>query len=255
MPRAGLDSFRGAFLSGLVLVLFAGCIEAQIDRATLTGTVTDPSGAVIPNAKIECLAETTGLRTEATSNSKGVYLVPGLAVGEYEVTVSRAGFSPVQYKDVLLMVGDTRIINVQLKVGTIIETVNVQSLPPLQETSPEISGVINNQEIRSLPVNGRNWASLLLLAPGALDDGGGDQRTIRFAGRARDDNNYTMDGIDATGIQEQAHKSTTRLQISQEAVAEYRVSSMLYTAEHGAGAGGQVDLVSKTGTNYFHRSL
>ena len=255
MPRAGLDSFRGAFLSGLVLVLFAGCIEAQIDRATLTGTVTDPSGAVIANAKIECLAETTGLRTEATSNSKGVYLVPGLAVGEYEVTVSRAGFSPVQYKDVLLMVGDTRIINVQLKVGTIIETVNVQSLPPLQETSPEISGVINNQEIRSLPVNGRNWASLLLLAPGALDDGGGDQRTIRFAGRARDDNNYTMDGIDATGIQEQAHKSTTRLQISQEAVAEYRVSSMLYTAEHGAGAGGQVDLVSKTGTNYFHGSL
>src|SRR5207247_2824001 len=117
------------------------------------------------------------------------------------------------------------------------------------------SGVITEQQIKEIPINGRNWATLLVLAPGAIDDGGGDQRTIRFAGRGRDDNNYMIDGVDATGIQEQAQKSTTRLQISEDAVSEYRVSSMLYTAEHGAGAGGQVDLVSKTGTNVFHGSL
>jgi TonB-dependent receptor-like protein len=83
-------------------------------------------------------------------------------------------------------------------------------------------------------------------------DGGGDQRTIRFAGRARDDNNFNFDGVDAGGIQEQAQKSQTRLQISEAAVEEYRVSSALYDAEYGTQAGGQVNIVTKSGTNSFH---
>jgi hypothetical protein len=103
-----------------------------------------------------------------------------------------------------------------------------------------------------LPNNGRDWASFTTLAPFAQDDGGGDQRTIRFAGRARDDNNFTFDGVDAGGIQEQAQKSQTRLQISQDAVAEYRVSSALYTAEYGTQAGGQINVVTKSGTNDVH---
>ena len=86
-----------------------------------------------------------------------------------------------------------------------------------------------------------------MLAPLALDDGGGDQRSIRFAGHGRDDNNYMMDGVDATGIQEQAQKSTTRLQVSEDAIQEYRVSTALYDAQYGAGNGGQVDIVTKTG--------
>jgi hypothetical protein len=227
MPRTHLDSCRRVFLSGLVLFLLTGCLSAQIDLATLTGTVIDPSGAVVPGAKIEAVAQATGLRTETTSNSKGVYIVPGLAVGKYDVTASHSGFETVQYKDVSLMVGETRTINVHLKVGAVHETMEVKAPPTLDETSPELSGVIDTKEIQSIPVNGRNWASLLLLAPGAIDDGGGDQRTIRFAGRARDDNNYTMDGVDATGIQEQAQKSTTRLQVYEDAVAEFRVDSTL----------------------------
>jgi hypothetical protein len=231
-----------------------GCVQAQIDRATLTGTITDPTGAVVAGASIVAVEQSTGVSAETKSNSHGVYRVPGLAIGTYAVTASHPGFGTVQYKDVLLTVGETRTLNVPLKVGTIHEVVVVAARSPLEETSPELSGVISTQQIESLPINGRNWASLLLLVPGAIDDGGGDQRTIRFAGRARDDNNYTMDGVDATGIQEQAQKSTTRLQVSQDAVAEFRVSSSLYTAEHGAGAGGQVDVVTKAGTNEFHGS-
>ena len=106
-----------------------------------------------------------------------------------------------------------------------------------------------------MPTNGRNWSTLTILAPWAQDDGGGDQRTIRFAGRARDDNNFTFDGVDATGIQEQAQKSTTRLQVSEDAIAEYRVDSALYDAQYGSQAGGQVDVVTKSGTNDFHGTI
>src|SRR6266567_1662179 len=242
----------GAFLAVLSVV----SLQAQIDRATLIGTVKDPSGAVIVGAEVTAVAQTTGFEDKTETNSSGEYRISGLGVGSYTVRVARKGFATIEYKDVTLLVGETRTLNAQMRVSTAMEKIVVEVTPTsLQESSPEMSSVIKGQEIQSVPVNGRNWATLLLLAPGAIDDGGGDQRTIRFAGRGRDDNNYTMDGIDATGIQEQATKSTTRLQISEEAVAEYRVSSMLYTAEHGAGAGGQVDLVSKTGTNDWHGSL
>jgi hypothetical protein len=151
------------------------------------------------------------------------------------------GFASIEIKNVKLQVGETRTLNLQLKVGAIHETIEVMSTAdPLQQTSAEVGSVIQGEQIANLPANGRNWASMLLLAPGAIDDGGGDQRTIRFAGRARDDNNFTMDGVDSTGIQEQAQKSQARLQVSQEAIQEYRVSSSLYTAEHGAGAGGRL---------------
>jgi hypothetical protein len=115
--------------------------------------------------------------------------------------------------------------------------------------------VIDTDQIANLPNNGRDWASFTLLAPFAQDDGGGDQRTIRFAGRARDDNNFSIDGVDAGGIQEQAQKSQTRLQISQDAIEEYRVNSALYDVEYGTQAGGQVDVVTKAGTNDWHGTV
>ena len=125
----------------------------------------------------------------------------------------------------------------------------------VNRTSAEIGGVVAAQQVRSIPLNGRNWSDLMALAPGAIDagsGGGSDQRNIRFAGRSRDDNNYTLDGIDNSGIQEQAEKSDTRLGVSLDAVAEFRVNSAVYTAESGSAAGGQINVVSKTGTNAFH---
>ena len=133
------------------------------------------------------------------------------------------------------------------------EQISVQaSTGPADRSSAEASTVIDTTQISELPNNGRDWASFTLLAPFAQDDGGGDQRTIRFAGRARDDNNFSFDGVDAGGIQEQAQKSQTRLQISQDAIEEYRVNSALYDAEYGTQAGGQIDVVTKSGTNDWH---
>jgi len=258
--RYSFKRYVGSFLERSFWLLFAVAVAAQasvaqIDRAALTGTVTDPTGAVVQRAQVEAVDIATALKSDAQTNSRGVYLVPGLAVGTYAVTISHEGFGTVSFQDVLLEVGLTRVLNAALRVSVPGEKVQVEALQPLEQTSPEVSGVITEQQIREIPINGRNWATLLVLAPGAIDDGGGDQRSIRFAGRGRDDNNYMIDGVDATGIQEQAQKSTTRLQVSEDAISEYRVSSSLYTAEYGAGAGGQVNIETKSGTNEYHGSV
>jgi hypothetical protein len=229
---------------------------AQVDRAELEGTVTDASGRVIVGATIKVIAVDTGLTEEQPTNSKGYYRFPGLAVGTYKVTASSTGFKLKVIEDVVLRVGQTRTLDVGLAVGAISEQVEVKAAAaPEDRTSAEAATVIDTTQIATLPNNGRDWASFTLLAPFAQDDGGGDQRTIRFAGRARDDNSFSIDGVDAGGIQEQAQKSQTRLQISQDAIEEYRVNSALYDAEYGTQAGGQVDVETKHGTNDYHGSI
>ena len=235
-------------------VCWIGAI-AQVDRAVLEGTVMDASGSVIRGADVQALAIDTGITQEQHTNQDGYYRFPGLAVGHYKVTVSNEKFSTKIVDNVVVQVGQTRTLNVRLEVGGVAEKVEVQaSTEPSERSSAEASTVIRTDQIANLPNNGRDWASLTLLAPFAQDDGGGDQRTIRFAGRARDDNNFQIDGVDAGGIQEQAQKSQTRLQISQDAIQEYRVSSALYDAEYGTQAGGQIDIETKSGTNDFHGS-
>jgi len=230
---------------------------AQTDRATLEGTVTDASGAVVANAKIQITAVATGLSEERSTNNYGLYRFPAIALGVYTVLVSHDGFNTVQLENVELQVGETRTLDVVLKVGAIQQKVVVQAeaSEPYERSTAESANVIRSDQVENLPTNGRNWATLTMLAPWAQDDGGGDQRTIRFAGRARDDNNFSFDGVDATGIQEQAQKSTTRLQVSEDAIEEYRVDSALYDAQYGSQAGGQVNVVTKSGTNNFHGTV
>ena len=249
---------RLAILTAVALgvVLIATSAVAQIDRAVLEGTVSDPSGGVIVGATVKVVAVDTGLTQAQPTNSKGYYRFPGLAVGRYTVTVGSTGFKTKIIEDVIVQVGQTRTLDAQLAVGAINEHVEVKaSNAPADRSSAEAATVIRSDQIEDLPNNGRDWASFTLLAPFAQDDGGGDQRTIRFAGRARDDNNFQIDGVDAGGIQEQAQKSQTRLQISQDAIEEYRVNSALYDAEYGTQAGGQIDVETKHGTNDWHGSV
>jgi len=252
------------FSPQLLAVSFALCVLtaaspaafAQVDRAVLEGTVTDSSGGVIVGANVKVLAVDTGLAEEQSTNSKGYYRFPGLAVGAYRLTTNGKGFKTNVIEGVVLRVGQTRTVDVQLAVGAINEQIEVNAtMAPADRVSAEASTVIDATQIGELPNNGRDWASFTLLAPFAQDDGGGDQRTIRFAGRARDDNNFSIDGVDAGWIQEQAQKSQTRLQISQDAIEEYRVNSALYDVEYGTQSGGQIDVETKHGTNNWHGSV
>jgi hypothetical protein len=114
---------------------------------------------------------------------------------------------------------------------------------------------VTNRQIEATPLNGRNWATLMTFAPGATNSGEGNQGNIRFFGRARDDNNWTFDGVDATGVKDPRQEASLRLVMSAEAIAEFRVSSTGYTADGGTGAGAQVNLVSKSGSNRFTGSV
>src|SRR5262249_13330589 len=148
--------------------------------------------------------------------------------------------TPITFERVELLVGEVRTIDAHLQVLGVAAEVEVTAVPEaVNRSSAEVGAVIDSSLIREVPLNGRSFATLMMLAPGAINAAGGTERDIRFNGRSRDDNNFTFDGIDASGIQEQPQKAEARLQIPLESIAEFRVSTAVYTAESGAGGGGQ----------------
>jgi hypothetical protein len=249
-------SLRWRFIPILVWVslgLVVSTALAQVDHAALNGTVTDASGAVIPGAKVEAVSLVTGYRHETFTSAAGTYQIPGLAIGLYTVTISKEGFKSDVSKDVDLAVGQPRTLDARLEVGAATEVVEVTArVETLSRTSAEVGGLVESKQIDELPVNGRNWASLMLFAPGAINYGDGAQRAIRFNGHSLDDSNFAFDGVDTSGVQEQTQKADTRLNIALDAIAEFRVSTAVYTAESGAAGGAQINVVSKTGSNVFH---
>src|SRR5438132_1812931 len=239
----------------VVLIMLSSSLAAQVDRASLTGTITDSTEAVIGGARIEVVSSSTGFQRQTTSTDAGTFQLSGLPIGIYKVTVEKPGFRTMTIDNVVLSVGQERTIDAQLQIGGITEEVEVRTaLEPLNRSSAEVGTVIDSNQIRDVPLNGRSFATLMMLAPGAINAAGGTERDIRFNGRSRDDNNFTFDGIDASGIQEQPQKAEARLQIPLESIAEFRVSTSVYTAESGAAGGGQVNIVSKSGSNQFHGS-
>jgi outer membrane receptor protein involved in Fe transport len=228
---------------------------AQMDQVSIGGTVIDASRAVVQGAQIEVVNTATGLRRQTVTGAAGTYQVPALPVGVYSVIVTKPGFRPAEFRGVELAVGQPRTIDAQLAVGAVADTVQVAAqLEALNRSSAEVGGLVEAEQIKEIPVSGRNWASLMMLAPGAVNYSDGSQRNIRFNGHSIDDANYTFDGVDNNGVQEQTQKAETRLNIALDAIAEFRVSTANYTAESGAAGGVQVQVVSKTGTNHFHGS-
>jgi hypothetical protein len=223
------------------------------DRTAISGTVTDSSGAMAPGVKVELNSPATGLSREAVTGATGIYEFPALPIGSYKLTMSKAGFKPFEVDGVDLLYGQVRTVDATLAIGATTDTVQVTaSSELLNRTSAEVGQVIESQQISEIPISGRNWASLMLLAPGAINYGDGAQRAICFNGHSLDDSNFTFDGVDTSGIQEQTQKADTRLNIALESIAEFRVSDAVYTAEAGSAGGAQVNVVSKSGTNEFH---
>jgi len=226
---------------------------AQLDRAGLNGTVTDSSDRVLPQTRVIAIQNASGLRRETTSSTAGTYDLPELPVGIYTVTFSHDGFKPLSVENVVQAISQTRTLNARLQVSGGQEQVEVSaSSVQLDETSNTLGTRIEQKQIKELPLDGRNWATLTTLAPGAVDTGGSNQRSVRFAGRGRDDNNFTYDGIDATNIINQAQQPYVRLAIPLDTIEEFRVDSVLATAETGGSGGGQLIITSPSGTNAFH---
>lgn len=235
------------------LLFAAPPLPAQTSSATLHGTVADSGGGVLPGVTVKLQSAATGLQRDVVTNASGVYVFNFLPAGPYVVSAELSGFKSVRHSDIHLEIGQSLTFDIRLEVGGIEEVVNVEATAPLLErTSPVIGTVIQSSQLKELPLAGRHWAGLMLLAPGAINTGDGTHLSTRFFGRARDDNNWTFDGVDATGVKDPRQDSAARLIISTESIAEFRVSSGLYSAGSGSAAGGQVQLISKTGTNQFH---
>lgn len=247
-PRALSAALVGLFCVSTAL--------AQADRAALSGAITDASGAAVSGATVRAKQNATGFERQTKSNDSGLYQFVGLPVGVYEITVEKEGFATARSGAVTLGVGQRATWNVRLEVGALATQVVVSAeAVALDKTTAEIGGMISGNELANIPLNGRNWASFMLLAPGAVNTGEGNQNSIRFFGRSRDENNFTFDGVDASGVKDPRQEANLRLNISLDAIAEFRVQSSLYTAETGNGAGAQMNLVSKSGSNQFRGGL
>jgi hypothetical protein len=229
---------------------------AQVDRSGLNGTVEDTSGKLLPGARITLVQTATGVRRVAVTSTKGSYDIPELPLGVYRIIFDAPGFQEKTVDGVQQTVGHTRTLDVILSVAGVAQHVEISNVnSQLDETSAALGARIEPEQVKNLPLNGRNWSTLTALVPGAVDTGGSNQRSIRFAGRGLDDNNFTYDGIDATNIVNQAQQPFVRLAIPTEAIEEFRIDTMLFTAENGSTPGGQVAVASKTGSNNLHGSL
>lgn len=251
--RIGL---RHAALMAAYLLLAAPLVRAQSATSTLQGTVTDSAGQVAGGVTVTTASKDTGLARTALTNVAGAYFFNFLPPGLYTVTAALTGFKSVRHEDIKLDVGESRTLDFRLEVGSLEETVTVTAdPPPLDRSSPALSTVIGSAQLQGIPLNGRHWSSLMMLAPGAINTGSGTHKSIRFAGRAVDDNNWTFDGVDATGVKDPTQESVARLIIGMDSIAEFRVSSSQYSAEIGSAGGGQIQLLSKSGTNRFRGSV
>jgi hypothetical protein len=241
---------------GIILCLVSAG-WAQLAGTGLTGTITDPTGLVVPGVQVVAVQDATGLRRETVSSGQGTYDIPDLPVGVYTVSFSQKGFEKVSFENVVQNLGQTRTLNVTLRIPGARQQLEVLASPQsLDQTTNTLGTNIELKQVKELPLDGRDWATLTTMIPVAVDTAGGpgagNQRSIRYAGRGRDDNNYTYDGIDATYVINQSQLYFVRLAVPLDTIDEIRVDPMLATAQTGETAGAQLALASPTGTDQFH---
>jgi hypothetical protein len=240
----------------LILCFFAISAFGQ-ERATITGTVFDGSRASVSGCSVRIFSESVGVSRTVTTDEAGFYRIGGLLLGSYRLVVEKSGFAPVEIDGVRLRAGETRTLDPVLQVASQASAVTISdSAVALNQTSSTVGKVISGVELNTIPVNGRDYGAYLTLAPGAINTGDGSLRAVRIGGRTKDDNNILMDGVDHSSIREgPGYLVALRTVISNDAIAEVKVDSQLYTAESGYNMGAQVQFVSKSGTNVFHGGL
>ncbi|HLX84987.1 MAG TPA: carboxypeptidase regulatory-like domain-containing protein [Terriglobales bacterium] len=251
--RTRIPRTAGFLYVNCIVLALATVTSAQVDRAGLIGTVADPSGRALAQTHVVAAHNNTGLRRETTTSTSGSYDIPELPAGVYTITFEHPGFKTLSFVNVVQTVGLTRTLNATLNISGGQERIEVSaSSEQIDMTSDVLGARVEQVQADKLPLNGRNWANLTALAPSAVDTGGSSQRAVRYAGRGRDDDNFTYDGVDATNIVNNPQPAYVRLAMPLDTIQEFRVDAMLSTAEAGATGGPQFALISPTGTNRWH---
>lgn len=238
------------------LATFSGAARAQSTTADITGTVTDSTGKVIPNAAVSVTNAGTGASKTANTNAAGEYVVTELAPGMYTVTVEASGFSKSLLKDLELTVGSRRTVNVELKPGAVTETVEITADGAFIETTKsEIDQVISQREVEGLPLLNRTFANLAVIAPEARPVGNFDPTKTRVG-------NFAISGTDGRGVNVNVDGGDNKDNVvgsqlqnfSYESIQEFQVLQHRWTAESGRAVGGVVNVITKSGTNSYRGS-
>jgi hypothetical protein len=248
----------------VITVLSASQARAQVAGATLSGTVTDPSGSAIVGAQVSILNRATGVERAVVTDSTGFYSVPNLLPGQYDVTVGASGFSSTKQSDIELTVGAQQVLNVPLRIGEATQTLQVEGLAAqVQLGSSVVSGEVEGTTVRELPLNGRDWASLATLEPGVAtvrahpqgtqaSRGLGMQMTI--SGNRPTQNSFRLDGAIVNDYSNAGPGSVLGQNLGVDAIQEFSVLTSNYSAEYGFTSGGVINAVTRSGTNGFHGS-
>ncbi|MCG3159925.1 MAG: hypothetical protein JMDDDDMK_00950 [Acidobacteria bacterium] len=255
------NHLRAGFLAMMIASLFALVLAVpvfgqQAATATIEGIVTDQNNAVVPGAKVTVKNVDTGLTREITTDSSGIYRITALPPGTYQIAASGQGFAENKYGSVTLTVGQKLNLDLALRVN-VSEAVEITSqAPALETTRTNVSGSVGEQQVRSLPVNGRNFLDFATLTPGVVRDStrGGD---LSFGGQRGTFNSVQIDGVDNNNNffgQSLGRTGSGRApyQFSQDAVQEFQVNTNSFSAEFGRAAGGAINVITKSGTNQFH---
>ena len=253
----------------LVFVLLATVsLSAQTFRGTILGTVTDPSGAVVPGAKVTVKNVGTGLERTTETSADGSYALPELPIGTYTVTITLTGFETSVTTGVIVDVSSERRVNAAMKTGQVSTKVEVSGdlLPQVETTSTEIGGTLTAETIESLPVNGRDYQKLIYMNPGVagspdqITDSPGSYGTFSMNGSRGRSNNFLLDGTDMNdgyrndpAINEAGVFGDPATILPLDAIAELKVISN-YEAEYGRNSGAVIDIVTKSGNNNLHGS-
>jgi Carboxypeptidase regulatory-like domain/TonB dependent receptor/TonB-dependent Receptor Plug Domain len=269
---------REVYITAVIACLAAVCFSlllstpssAQVAGATLTGTITDQSKAVLPNVQVTITNADTGITVKVTSDSAGVYSATNLTPGRYDIVMRAKGFQTVKRSGLTLTVGQQLTMNDSMAVGSATETVNVSvEAPTINLSNSTVSGTVEENTVRELPLNGRDWTTLAVLQPGVNslasiqssssvtsfsrgNRGLGFQMSI--SGARPQLNAYRIDGIVVNDYANGGPGSVQGGTLGADAIQEYSVLTSNYTAEYGRTAGGVINAVTRPGTNKFHGS-
>ncbi|MEP6644574.1 MAG: carboxypeptidase regulatory-like domain-containing protein [Acidobacteriaceae bacterium] len=244
-------------------------LRAQVSGGTISGTVKDAQGSVIPGAEVAITNIETGVSRPTTTNGDGLYTAPNLIPGKYEVKFTASGFKTELRTGITLTVGAEEVVDLNMQIGTTTETIQVTGeAPAVQLTTSDISAVVNATTVRELPLNGRSWTDLATLQPGVNaiqtqptfaagtdrgNRGFGQQLTI--SGARPQQNNYRLDGVSLNDYANGAPGSVLGGNLGVDAIQEFSVLTTNYSAEYGKTSGGVVNAITRSGTNQIHGSI
>ncbi|HEX8502650.1 MAG TPA: TonB-dependent receptor [Pyrinomonadaceae bacterium] len=246
-----------------LLLLFAPAAALAQTTSTLAGDVRDSNGAAVPGTEVTATSLETGRASTTVSDAEGRYTFAGLPVGPYEVRAAKKEFKPSRFERINLTVNETATLDIRMEAAGVAEEVTVTSDAELVNTrTPELSFLVGERAMRELPLNGRNYTDLALLQPGVIayphrDTGSVVAHGVGMSINGQDprSNVYLLDGTPQNDFTNGPAGSAAGTTLGLETIREFRVETNAYSAEYGRNFGGQVNAVSKSGSNAFHGSL